>query len=117
MRARTQHLQSLGHRHEGLTPQCAAHQINHRCGQVREIAEGFVLDAIPVAVTAPKQMRLVHTAFVGAPCGDDMYGASTFRHGKKRSTLAPFSQLFSDYNMYPCNASHIARNTEKLGIC
>jgi hypothetical protein len=45
---------------------------------VREIAEGFVLDPIAFAVAAPEQMGLVHTAFVAAPCGDDMYGASTF---------------------------------------
>ena len=45
---------------------------------MREIAEGLVLDAALFAVASPQQMRLIHTALVGAPRGDDMYGTSTF---------------------------------------
>jgi hypothetical protein len=45
---------------------------------MREVAEGLVFDAALFAVASAQQMRLIHTALIGAPRGDDMYGASTF---------------------------------------
>src|ERR1017187_4304113 len=103
MRARSQDLEAFGERHKGLTTQSATHQINHRLWQVREIAERLVLDAAVFTVTATQQMRLVHTALVAAPCGDDVHGATTFWHAYNNSISALTYQRFSDYILYPIN--------------
>lgn len=84
--ARSTHLQSLGDRHEGLAAQRAAHKVVQRSQQMRNVAEGFVLDEDAVEVAAPKQMALVDTAFAAAPCIDDIHAAPTFLHKLKRST-------------------------------
>ena len=91
------HLQSLPDRHEDLPAQRAADHLDQRLWQVGEIADGLVLDLLPFSVAPSQQMRRVHTAFVAAPCGDDMNSTTSLRHADGYSTFEPQMQLFSDY--------------------
>src|ERR1039457_5069582 len=84
---------------------------------MREVAERLVLDPAVFAVATAQQMGLIHTALVAAPCGDDMYSASTFRHTQKCSRMTVTCQHISDYTMSPINASNIHPNTGKTWIC
>src|SRR5260221_12657745 len=46
-------------------------------------------------------MRGVHTAFVAAPCGDDVNRASPLRHTAKYRLPVNLLQVFSDYKWKP----------------
>src|SRR6185437_8071830 len=91
------YLQSLPERHEGHPAQRSTDHLDQGLREVGEIADGLVLDLLPLAVASPQQMGRVHTAFVAAPCGDDMNSATSLRHAAEYSRSKSKMQLFSDY--------------------
>jgi quercetin dioxygenase-like cupin family protein len=66
-----------------------------------EIAESLILDLFALTIGTPQQMRGVHTAFVAAPCGDDVNRASPLRHTAKYRSPVNLLQVFSDYKWKP----------------
>src|SRR5882724_2679647 len=66
-----------------------------------EIAERLILDPLALTIRTPQQMRGVHTAFVAAPCGDDVNRASPLRHAAKYRPSVNLLQVFSDYKWKP----------------
>ncbi|MCL2459660.1 MAG: YwqI/YxiC family protein, partial [Desulfobulbus sp.] len=75
VRARTADLEGLTQGHEGLAPQRAANEINERLGQMRQAAQGLVLDLAVFTAAAPEQMGMADLALAGTLGGDDVCGS------------------------------------------
>jgi hypothetical protein len=65
---------------EGLALQRAPDDVDQRIGQMRQIAQGLVLDLAVLAVAAPQQVGAVDLVLVGATRGDDVSGAGASWH-------------------------------------
>jgi hypothetical protein len=81
VRARGDDLEALAERHEGFAAQRAAYQLDDGIGQVREVAQGLVLDLAVLAEGAAQQMAGVDAALVLALRGDDVNGSASAGHG------------------------------------
>ncbi|MES1264666.1 MAG: hypothetical protein ABUU24_03325, partial [Variovorax sp.] len=83
--ARARDLERRGHGHEGLALQRAPDDLDEFVGQVRQVAQGLVLDLAVLAVAAAQQVGAIDLVLVGARRSDDVSGAGTSCHGEKSS--------------------------------
>jgi hypothetical protein len=75
------HQEGFGSREELLAGERAADQIDELGGEVRDIAEGLMLDLGADAKGATEEMGLIELALVGAGCCGHMNPAVSGRHG------------------------------------
>ena len=80
MGARAHDFEGLAGRNEGLALQRAPDDVDQRIGQVRQVAQGLVLDLAVFAVAATKQVGAVDLVLVGAPRGDDVCSSGAGWH-------------------------------------
>jgi hypothetical protein len=92
MGARANHLEGLGGGNEGLALERAPDDVDQRIGQVRQVAQGLVLDLAVFAVAAAQQVGAVDLVLVGAPRGDDVGGSGARWHGIDCAPLNPKDQ-------------------------
>ena len=72
---RARDLEGLIGANQRLTAQCPADQLDHRLGQVGDIADGLVFDLAVLAVAMAQQVGDVLAMLALAPVGDDVNGA------------------------------------------
>jgi hypothetical protein len=82
-RARARDLQGLRSRHEALALQRAADDLDQLIAQVRQVAQGLVLDGAALAVAAPQQVGAIDLVLVLAPRGDDVRRSVACWHAAK----------------------------------
>jgi len=78
--ARARDLERASHRYESLALQRAPNDLDEFIGQVREVAQGFVLDLAVLAVAAAQQVGAIDLVLVGARRSDDVSGTSASCH-------------------------------------
>src|SRR5579859_3828444 len=89
MRQRAGDLEGVVDGDEGLALQAAADELDEVVGQMGEIAEGLVADAIAVAKAAAQQMGVIDLAVVAAGRCDDVNWAISLRHAGKSKPIRP----------------------------
>lgn len=72
MRQGTQHVKSFGGREERFAGERTANDVDERGREMRDVAEGFMLDLIAEAEGAAEEVGLVDTSFVLAYSGGYM---------------------------------------------
>ena len=82
---RARDVERRGHWHEGLALQRAPDDLDEFIGQVRQVAQGLVLDLAVLAIAATQQVGAVDLVLVGARRSDDVSGAGTSCHQDKLS--------------------------------
>jgi len=76
----TQHVKRFGSREEGFAGERAANDVNEGRREMRDVAEGFMLDLIADAEGAAEEVGLIDPAFVLAGSCGYMNSARTRRH-------------------------------------
>ena len=68
-------------------------RVDERVGQMRQVAQGLVLDAVALAVAATKQVRAIDLVLVLASRGDDVSNSGSCMHVQNNSRLAQKRQV------------------------
>jgi len=76
------HVEGRGGWHERLAGKGTSDELDKRLGQMRDVAESFVLDPLADAEAATQQMSAVDLALVAAHCGGHMNSAGSRRHAE-----------------------------------
>ncbi len=75
--------------------QRAANDLDQRIGQVRQVAQGLVLDRAAFAVAAAQQVGAIDLVLVGAGRGDDVGGSGASWHARQYTPMGMQYQLIS----------------------
>src|SRR5437667_842828 len=84
--------ESLGGGNEFFPRQGPADQIHQFLGQMRDVAQGFMLDLSALPIGAAQQMGLIPTAFVETPSGGHMNTTGSGSHACNCKGLANICQ-------------------------